>query len=304
MAGLTAPVGLYGLWSVTFKDRVTQLPEAFFKVIGEFVFPNEADMEDYVGGGSKFVIASEPKYFKSDGTFMTKQFNNQSYVYLGGASVATGTAEPTGAVTTLTNQNGTSAMSATTGIASVALKSGGAADLKAGNYTVLVVSATTVDVYCDTDIDFGSVYTGGAIGTFQNDALKITASPLTITTSGALTEVVGFGIDLVGGSGTTGMTIGDTATFTVRPANIANEVVTIGDRNTFLKSYSVSAYSATKSITGEINYIYMPIVQVSGIGSLGLKEYSWVTSSAKMKILRSETLNYQAKIARLQRLAA
>ena len=130
MAGLTAPIGLYGLWSVTFKDRVTQLPEAFFKVIGEFVFPNEADMEDYVGGGSKFVIASEPKYFKSDGTFMTKQFNNQSYVYLGGASVATGTAEPAGAVTTLTNQNGTSAMSATTGIASVALKSGGAADRK------------------------------------------------------------------------------------------------------------------------------------------------------------------------------
>ena len=301
---ITQPIGLYGLWNVTFKDRVTKLPQAFFKVIGEFTFPNEADMEDYYGGGDKFIRASEPKYFKSDGTFQFKQFNKESYTYLGGAANTPGTAEPLGAVTTLTNANGTSCQAATTGIASVALKSGGAADLKAGNYTVKVVSATTVDVYCDSDIDFGSIYTGGAVASYVDDTLKITASPLTITTGAALTEVVGFGIDLVGGSGTIAMTIGDTATFEVRPANVANEVITIGDRNTFLKSYSVSAYSVMKSITGEINYIYMPIVQVSGIGSLGLKEYSWVTSSAKVKILRSETDNYQAKIHRIQRLNA
>ena len=235
---------------------------------------------------------------------MFKQFNKESYTYLGGAANTPGSAEPNGAVTTLTNANGTSCMAATTGIASVALKSGGAADLKAGMYTVKVVSATTVDVYCDSDIDFGSIYTGGAVGTFVDDTLKITAAPLTVTTAGALTEVTGFGIDLVGGSGTISMTIGDTATFEVRPANVANEVITIGDRNTFLKSYSVTAYSAMKSITGEITYIYMPIVQVSGIGSLGLKEYSWVNSTSKVKILRSESDNYQAKIHRLQRLNA
>jgi len=88
---ITQPIGLYGLWNVTFKDRVTKLPQAFFKVIGEFTFPNEADMEDYYGGGDKFIRASEPKYFKSDGTFQFKQFNKESYTYLGGAANTPGT---------------------------------------------------------------------------------------------------------------------------------------------------------------------------------------------------------------------
>ena len=84
MPGLTYPTGLYGLWSLTLKDRVSQLPQAFFKVIGEFIFPNEADMEDYVGGSDKFVRASEPKYFKADGTLMIKEFLAKTYQYLVG----------------------------------------------------------------------------------------------------------------------------------------------------------------------------------------------------------------------------
>ena len=108
-------------------------------------------------------------------------------------------------------------------------------------------------------------------------------------------------MDLVGGSGTIAMTSGDTATFSVRPANVINETVTLGDRNTFFKTYSVSAYSVPKSITGEIFYIYMPIVQVSGL-DLQLKEYAWVGSSPKLKVLRSDTENMTAKITRIQRI--
>ena len=302
MPGLTYPTGLYGLWSLTLKDRVSQLPQAFFKVIGEFTFPNEADMEDYVGGSDKFVRASEPKYFKADGTLMIKEFLAKTYQYLGGATATIGTAEPSGAVTTLANAQGTSVMAAT-GLASVSLTANASADLKAGNYTIKAASANTIDVYCDSDIDFGGVWTDGTVGAFQDDTLKITPTPLSISeaTGAALS---GFGLTFTGGASATAFTIGDTATFEVRPANVANEVTTIGDRNTFLKSYSVSAYSAPKSITGEIIYIYMPIVQFSGIGSLGLKEYAWVNSSAKVKILRSESLNYQAKIHRVQRLFA
>ena len=303
MSGLITPQGIYGLWSVTFKDRVSKLPEAIIKVAAEFTFPHSADMEDYVGGGSKFVLASEPKYIKADAAFNIKQFNANSFKYIGSGTYTPGTAETSGAVTTLTNAKGTSVVNATTGIASVALKSGSTADLKAGDYTVIATSATHVDVYCDSDIDFGGIWTSpaGTAGVYVDDTLKITATPLTISTSGALSTVADFGVDLVGGSGTIAMTSGDTATFSVRPANVINETVTLGDRNTFFKTYSVSAYSVPKSITGEIFYIYMPIVQVSGL-DLQLKEYAWVGSSPKLKVLRSDTENMTAKITRIQRI--
>jgi hypothetical protein len=303
--GLTAPMGIYGLWSVTFKDRVSKLPLALIKVAAEFTFPHSADMEDYVGGGSKFVLASEPKYIKADAAFNIKQFNPETFTYLAAGTQSVGTAESAGAVTTLTNAKGTSIVNATTGIASVALKSGSAADLKAGTYTVLATSATAVDVYCDTDIDFGGIWTSpaGTAETFVNDTCKITAAPLTITTSGALSTVTGFGVDLVGGSGTIALVAGDTATFEVRPANVINETVTFGDRNTHFKSYSVTAYSVPKSLTGEIFYLYMPIVQVSGL-DLSLKEYAWVGSSPKLKVLRSDVENMNAKLTRVQRMYA
>jgi hypothetical protein len=302
MAGLTYPTGLFGLWSLTLKDRVTMLPQAFFKAIGEFSFPNEADMVDFVAGGDKFIRASEPGHFKSDGVFMVKEFLPKTYQYLGGATSAQGVAEPTGAVTALAAGQGTSIIAAT-GLASVALTPGSTADLKFGNYTIVATSASSVDVYCDTDIDFGGVFTGGAVASFQNDSLKITTTPETIS-SGTTTPIAGFGIGLVGGASATAFTIGDTATFSVRPANVTNSTTTIGDRNTFLKSFHMTAYAALKSITGEITCIDMPIVQPAGIGALGLKEYSWVSSSAKIKILRSDTLNYQAKITSMQRMFA
>jgi hypothetical protein len=302
MAGLTYPTGLYGLWSFCFKDRVTMLPQAFFKAIGEYSFTNEADMEDFVAGGDKFVRASEPKYFKADGAIMIKEFLPKTYQYLGGATSALGIAEPTGAVTALAPAQGTSIIAAT-GLIVAALTSGATADLKFGNYTIVATSASAVDVYCDSDIDFGGVWTNGTVETFQNDNLKITATPLSIS-EGTTVPLPGFGIGLTAGASVTAFTIGDTATFSVRPANVANSIATIGDRNTFLKTYHVTAYAAPKGITGEITCFDMPIVQPSGVGSIGLKELSWVTASPKIKVLRSETLNYAVKVTTMQRMFA
>jgi hypothetical protein len=301
MSGPSAPIGIYGLWSVTFKDRVSKLPQAMIKVAAEFTCPFEADMEDYVGGGSKFVLASEPKYIKADAAFQIKQFNKESYLYLGAGSDASGSAEPTGAVTAPANAKGTSAVAAT-GIATIAVKGGSEKDLKTGDYVGVVVSASTIDLYCDSDVDFGGVYTGGTATQFIDDTNKITAAPLSITMGGTV-DVASYGISITGGASAISMTTGDTFTFSVRAANIANEVITLGDRNTFFKSYSVVATMVPKSITGEVMYIYMPIVQVSGL-TIAPKEYAWVSSSPKLKVLRSESENMVAKIKRVQRMLA
>jgi hypothetical protein len=256
-------------------------------------------MIDYVGGGSKFVYESEPTYIKSDAAFTIKQFNKESYLYLADAAVTSGAAEPNGAVTTLTNEKGTSVKAATTGVAAVALTTSAANELKTGDYTIVAASASTINVYCDSDVDFSGVFTGGTAKRFNDDTLLLNAAPLSITTGGT-TALSGFGIEFTGGSGTIGMTIGDSATFSVRAANVVNEVITIGADTTFFPAYSISAYSVPKGMTGEVLSIYMPTAQVSGI-DLNLKEYAFGTASPKIKVLQSQSENMVATIRRIQR---
>jgi len=90
----------------------------------------------------------------------------------------------------------------------------------------------------------------GTDGTYQNDALKITASPLTITASTPVT-VTGPGVQLTGGSGTIGMTVGDTAYFSARPKNTVSTDMVIGAVNTALPAFG-AVLVAQKRATGEM----------------------------------------------------
>ena len=294
------PVGVYGLWSVMLLDYVSKMPIAMTKVAGEFTIPFSFDLEDFVGGGEKFVLDSEPKYAKADTTFAFKQFDKQLFQYLSGANVTTHAAELTGAVTTLTNAKGTSLMVATTGIASVGLTSAATADLKAGRYIVQATSASSVDVYATTDADFSAVFTGGADLSYVDDTYKITKTPLTITT-GAPTVVPNLGVSLTGGSGTIALTVGDTAYFDVRPANIGAETIIVGKQNTFIKRMGLVAVSQPKS-NGEVLTVYCPKVQASGF-DISLKEYSWAGTSPKLKILKSTAEDMVCQIDRTYRMA-
>jgi len=183
----------------------------------------EGSVVDLMGGSSKYPWASEESTISSECSLKVDQFEDfMIELFLGKAPTAN-SAETTGSTTTLTNVYGTSAKSATIGIASVSALSASESDMKFGQYIVKVVSATTVDVYFSSDLDLGR----GTNGTYQNDALKITATALTIA-SGAPVTVPNFGIKLTGGSGTIGMTTGDTASFSVRPPNTKSMDVSIG----------------------------------------------------------------------------
>lgn len=150
-----------------------------------------------------------------------------------GASVATTAASATGTVGDLVAISGT-CFSATIGVASVAAKSGGSANLKDGIYIIKAVSATTVDVYALTDIEFKKV--GGTNLDYINEDLKVTASPLTIVAATAV-EIPNLGVEITGGSGTIAMVSGGTARFSVRSAHAGISTIDIGSSSTLFPEH-------------------------------------------------------------------
>jgi hypothetical protein len=193
------------------------------KVLAGSSLKLDAKLVELRGGSQKYPWASEDGDITSDMSLKVRQIDDFMFTLFLGAAPTANAAETTGNVSTLTNKKGTSVLQATTGIASVSALSGSEADMKFSKYVVVAVSATTVDVYAYTDADFGR----GTNGSYSTDLLKIAAAQ-TITTGGAATNITGYGIKFTGGSGTIGMTTGDSATFSVRPPNSGNSVVTVG----------------------------------------------------------------------------
>jgi hypothetical protein len=190
-----------------------------------------------------------------------------------------------GAVTTLTNKLGTSAQKATTGIASIAVKTGSEGDLKFGKYVVKVVSATTVDIYLSSDLDIGR----GNAGTIQSDQMKVTATPLSITATTG-TDIPNFGLTLMGGSGTIGMTVGDTATFQVLPENTGSMSVDIGSStNTKFAEFGAIVMAAKRG-NGELFEIDCVRCKAAGM-PINFDQNAFSEADVKIKCLYDSVLD-------------
>lgn len=223
MSGLSDPRVIYGVHSFSPYKRTDGKFYGTAKVVKGTNLSLEGELVELVGGSQKYPFAVEEGAIKSEVSFKFSQYEDFLIELFLGKAPTSNSAEASGNVSTLTNKLGTSAQKATTGIASIAAKSGSEADLKFGKYVVVVASATTVDIYFSSDADISR----GNAGAYQNDALKVTATPLTVP-SGTTVDVPNFGLQLTGGSGTIGMTTGDTATFEVRPINTGSMTVIVG----------------------------------------------------------------------------
>lgn len=288
----TSPATIFGVHSLTILDQITFTPIKTFKVVGDLTVPFETDLEILYGGSNRFAWEAEPKTFKTEMAISLKQFDNAMFTYLSGAAVTETAAEASGAVTTLTNRYG-ALVSATIGVASVSVTTAAKADLKAGLYVVKAASATTVDVFATTDVDFSA----GTALTILSDDMKV-ASALSITTGGA-TVVTGLGVTLTGGSGTIALTTGDTATFEIRPINVGAVDITLGNFYTVLPRLAI-AFAAQKKGSGEVFYGFAPKVQPAGF-SIPMKEMAFATGSEKLMLLYDNSLNYVAKLRRIIR---
>lgn len=222
--GLSAPKAYFGVHSVSPYSRVNGIPYGSIRVLKSSSLELTGENVPLMGGSNKYPWAVEDGALTCEMSLSFGQYEDFVYELFLGTAPTLNAAEPSGNVSTLTNKYGTSLKHATTGIASVTATAGAETSLKFGKYVLIAVSATTVDLYALSDIDFSR----GSNASYQTDTLKVNASPLTIVSATA-TLIAEFGLTLTGGSGTIGMTTGDTATFEVRPINVKSSTVVIGN---------------------------------------------------------------------------
>ena len=219
---LTRTQSVYGIHSICAYDPDTMLPYGIAKVVGKMSLNLAGEQTSLYGGSNPYPWDVQAGIIKTEGSILLREVPDWSFAAFQGVTATTGAAETGGAVSTITNIYGATVV-ASTGIASVSVKAGSEADVKNCVYVVKAASATTVDVYALTDVDA----TRGTDLTYQNDALKITASALTIAT-GADVDIPNTGLKLTGGAGTIAMTTGHSAQFDSRSINTSSTRATVG----------------------------------------------------------------------------
>jgi len=226
----------YGIHSICPFRITDNMPYGILKVLGGGTMTLSSEFEELFGGSNKFAWAVESKTISSEWTATVKTMPDFMFELFLGATVTTTAASATGTVGDFANVgNNSRIVAASTGIATVTAKAGSEEDLKDGIYIVKAVTATTVDIYALTDIEFKKLGATNDLS-YLNEDLKINATPLTIVASTA-TEIVGLGVEFYGGSGTIGMTVDDTARFSVRSAHDGVSEISIGSASTIFPEH-------------------------------------------------------------------
>lgn len=279
---LSDPRLLFGVYSFSAYNPTTYDFYGTAKVLGEISVGLTGELVELRGGASSFPWGIENGPINTELSCKVKQYEAWMIEVFLGKAPTENSAETSGNVSTLTNRKGTSVV-ATDGIASVAvIPSTGAANLKAGKYIVKVMSATTVNIYAASDIDFNR----GTDAEFQDDDLKVLAANVTITQS-SNTDVASLGIRLAGDSGTIAMVVGDTASFEVRPINSKSMVVTVGAPNDVFPEFGALLYAQQRS-NQEITEF--DVFRCKAIGMpFTLSEKTWSETDLSMKAFYSSS---------------
>ena len=282
---------VYGIHSMAPYRRSDGLPYGILKVIGGGSLSLSAEFEDLFGGSNKYAWASEAKTITSEFTSTVKSMPDFLFeLYLAG-EVSTVAANPLGSIVKAAeniSETGT-LIDATTGIVDVTIKAGSETDLKNGKYIIKAVSATTVDVYCLSDIAFNK----GVSAEYLDDSLKINSAPLTIVAS-TPTDIPDFGLEINGGSGTIALVVGETATFTVAAAHGGVSEIIIGNSQSTFPEHGIVALGA-KRADGSLFEIEM-FKAVGGGFPIALEETVFSIPELTIKLLYDEKINAVAKI--------
>lgn len=287
---LSNPTVVFGIHSITPYDPDTRIPLGTAKVIGQGSLNLSGDVIELNGGSSRYPWANEDGVISPELSLTVKEYPPFLMQAFLGKAPTENSAESGGSVSSaLANVNGTSVLDASTGVATATVKSGSEDDLKTGIYVVKAVSATTVDIYSMSDVDFAQ----GTDKEFVDDTLKITASALTITASTAV-EIPGFGVELTGGSGTIGMTTGDTAVFEVRAINTGSTEAVIGSSTETYAEVGM-VIVAQKRGSGEVFMI--DCYRAKGIGMpINFTEKEFSEAEITMKLRRDTSRNGVFKV--------
>ena len=278
----STPRMLFGIHSIAPWSRKTGEPYGILKVIGGGNLELTGESEDLYGGSSRFPYASEATQINSSLQAQVKSYPDFLMELFLGASARVLDPSPTGEVSGFVNKKGTS-VKATTGIAFVGVKSGFSGNVKKGRLVLKATSATQVNAYYLTDIDFAK----GTGVEYLEDSLLV-ASGLTVTSGGTI-ELDDFGLELTGGGSAISLEPGDTAIADVYPPHDGASIVSVGDANAQFPSFGADMYAAKRS-TGEIFCIRCFNCVGSGM-PLQLQEKAWSISDLTIKLLRDEKEN-------------
>lgn len=280
---------IFGVHSATPYSRTTKTPYGILKVLGSSSLSLTGELIKLNGGSSRYPWAIEPGLITAEMSLKVREYPSFLWELFQGKAPTDGSAETSGNVSTLTNFYGTSIV-ASTGIASVlVIPTTGPANLKFGKYLVKAVSTTTVDVYAFSDVDFAR---GGTDAAYTSDLLKVAAA-VTIVQSTA-TDVTSIGVKLTGDSGTIGMTVGDTATFEVRPINTAYMTVSVGASGDVNPEFGCLVM-AQKRANGQMFEI--DLLRCTGTGlPMGLEENKFSESEIKVEAFYDSTADAVYKI--------
>lgn len=268
----------YGIHSICPFRISDGLPYGILKVLGGGTMTLTSEFEELFGGSSKMAWAVESKTISSEWTATVKTMPDFMFELFLGATVATTAAAPLGTCSALTSVNGT--IIAATKLASVGIKTGSEADLKDGVYIIKAVSTTTVDVYALTDIEFKKL--GGTSLSYLDESLKITTTPLTITTGAAVT-IPNIGIEITGGTGTISLVTGETGRFHVNSAHGGVSTIDIGASSTIFPEHRQLCLGQKRS-NGDV--FEMELYRVVGSGMpIPFEEQTFAIPELSMKLV-------------------
>lgn len=281
---LSDPRIIFGIHSISPYSRLDGTPYGILKVIGSANLALTSDLEQLFAGSNKFAWAAENKTVATDLTAKVKAYPGFLFSLFLGATVTDVGVDSAGTTSTLTNKLGTSLQHATTGIASVSVLAASKANLKFGKYVVKVLTSTTVGIYLLSDIDIAR----GTDAVYTDDTLALTLSTITIA-SGVDTDVAALGIKFAGGSGTIGMTVGDTATFEVLPPSSKSSQIIVGKSTDSFPNFGALLLSQ-KRATGEMFEIDAHNCVGGGL-PIGMEENTFSQPELKMTCLYDSALN-------------
>lgn len=270
---LSNPRIIFGVHSVSPYNLTTASFYGILRVLGGSSLSLAGELVKLNGGSSKYPWAVEDGLITAEMSLKPKEYPDFLFeLFLGKAPTAVGV-DSAGAVSTVTNKNGTSIV-ASTGLASVSvIPTTGAANLKFGKYVVKYASATTLAIYASSNIDFNR----GTDETYDDDLLLV-ATTAAITTGGN-TDMATLGLRFVGGAGTIAFVSGDTATFEVKPPSTKSMSVSIGANSDTFPEFGAICMAKQRS-NGEMFEI--DALRCKGVGlPLGLEENKF--SEAEIK---------------------
>lgn len=280
---LSDPRIVFGVHSWTPYSRTTGEFYGTVRVLGGSSLSLSAELIKLNGGSQKYPWAVEEGLITAEMSLKVKEYPSFLFELFMGKAPTDAGVDAAGSVSTVTNKNGTSIVAAT-GLASVSvIPTTGAANLKFGKYVVKYASATTLNIYASSDIDFAR----GTDESYDSDALLVGTTG-TIATGGN-TDVASLGLRFVGGAGTIAFTSGDTATFDVLPPSTKSMSVVIGATSDVFPEFGAIMYAKKR---GNLEMLEVEAYRCKGAGlPLGFEENAFSEAEIKVEAFYDSTAN-------------